>query len=64
MINKIRVNNKNGTLITVEFTTDELNNYYLISTSNNVKDIFVDYEQTNAQGFIEVMDIDLKQVII
>ncbi len=60
MINKIRVNNKNGTLITVEFTTDELNNYYLISTSNNVKDIFVDYEQTNAQGFIEVMDIDLK----
>ena len=60
MINKIRINNKNGTLITVEFTTDELNNYYLISASNNVKDIFVDYEQTNAQGFIEVMDIDLE----
>ena len=60
MINKIRINNKNGTLITVEFTTDELNNYYLISASNNVKDIFVDYEQSENQGFIEVMDIDLE----
>lgn len=60
MINKIRINNKNGTLITVEFTTDELNNYYLISASNNVKNIFVDYEQSETQGFIEVIDIDLE----
>ena len=61
MVAKIRINTKNGKLAEVEFSVDEFNNYYLINSSN-VENIFVDYEQSKEQGFIEVMDIDIKNL--
>lgn len=62
MIRKIRINNKNNILAEVEFSTGDgifEETYFIISSSNNVENVFVDYEQSDAQGFIEVMDIDL-----
>lgn len=62
MIRKIRINNKNNILAEVEFSTGDgifEETYFIISSSNNVENVFVDYEQSDTQGFIEVMDIDL-----
>lgn len=62
MIKKIRINNKDSILAEVEFSTGDgifEETYFIVSSTNNVENVFVDYEQSETQGFIEVMDIDL-----
>ena len=63
MIKKIRINNKDSILAEVEFSTGDgifEETYFIVSSTNNVENVFVDYEQSETQGFIEVMDIDLE----
>lgn len=63
MIKKIRINNKDSILAEVEFDTGDgifEETYFVVSSTNNVENVFVDYEQSETQGFIEVMDIDLE----
>ena len=61
MISKIRINTVNGTLAKVEFKIDEYYNYHLID-SKNIDNTFISYEQTEKQGFIEVLDIDIDKI--
>ena len=64
MINKIRINNKNGTLITVKFTTDELNSDDLGEQQLNLEGIpagetlnYVSNQFWNS-GFVSGNDFD------
>ena len=57
---KIRINNENQeTIAECVIRQDEYGNWLLIS-SENVENVFVDMEQDENIGFTEILDIDLK----
>ena len=57
---KIRINDKNQTTIAeCVMTQDEYGNWLLVS-SENIEDIFVDMEQDDKIGFVDTFDIDIK----
>ena len=63
MIGVIRVNDKNGNKIAeCEIKEDGYGNFLLIN-SDNVKKVYKDVEQTDTQGFVDVIDIDVDNTI-
>lgn len=59
-IQKIKINCKDIAIAELEFGTDEYGNHYHIS-SENVENKHIEYEQTDAQGFIEILEVDIKK---
>lgn len=61
-IHKVRINSDNGNLAEIEICEDEYGNYYRIHSSN-IKGYFVEKEQTERQGFIDVLEIDIDNLL-
>ena len=61
-IHKVKINSENGNLAEIEICEDEYGNYYRIYSSN-IKGYFVEKEQTEKQGFIDVLEIDIDNLL-
>ena len=57
----IRINNKLGIEIgNIELFLDEYDNWRTVDKTNTIKNIYSEMIQTEKQGFIECLDIDLE----
>lgn len=57
----IRINNRFGIEIgNIELFLDECDNWRTVDKTNTIKKIYSDMVQTEKQGFIECLDIDLE----